>query len=1768
MTQLGAVTERVAFDFDAAQRFTARLRATAGELDTELGARTAAAGRALEEWRGVFADRFRAQMDYFGTGARTFADSMRRTAARIDQAAELARQEQARRDRAQAWVDEQNAMNGLEKVLDAVGDFFTGDDAPPESPPIEPPRLDVPETFTVTYVEPAGGTTTVSSARPDDLEAFAASAGPADDGLRTARSLLGADEAAFVAGSPWVTFSADALLAAFGRWIEENANTTRRVAQVAAAFRSAGSDGSLALPDAAIAASLRAAGLDGGPAAVTFTDPAVLGMAPTSGYANDPVNTALGNMIEVEADLVFGGVLGGLSFVRTYNSRGEDGAGFGPRWSSWASTALVERADGAAFTGPDGQRATFPRSGAGFGPVAGVHALVERNGPDGLALAWFGGRRWEFDAAGRPVRTSAGPGTAVTFRHDGEGRLVRLDHERGRGVAVRWEGDRIVALAADDGRTAGYRYVDGDLVEADTASGRRHYAYEDAGLLGSVTDADGVVELVNTYDEHGRVRTQLSPFGRTTTFRYLPGQVTVTADDTGGPQDTYVHDRAGRLIAAVDGHGATLRKTYDDRGNPVLVVDRLGAATVQEWDDRCRLVRRTLPTGAAFSFSYDDADRVVAVAASTGARTTYRYSGAERTPSEVVDPEGGVTRLVVEGGLVRRVTDPDGVVLRLRHDDGGHLVAVEDADGHTARFERDAAGRPTAAITPSGRRTTFAYDARGLLTARTGPDGAVWRHEHSPAGRPVATIDPTGARTELRYGPHGEVAEAVDPLGAVTAWQHDVFGNVLAVTGPDGAKWEYGYDALSRLVAATDPAGASWLREYDAEGHLVGSIDPTGVRYGATVDRAGRVTALTDGVTGSAFAYDELGRATAHVRPDGTALRATHDRCGRRVTETAPDGGVTRYAYTAAGRLRTVTAPSGRTETITYDRCGRPIARLDAAGGRWEQRHDADGTVIARTAPDGSTATFTHDAAGRIVRRTVPGAGTTTYAYDAAGRVVAVTDRSSGRRTFTHDAAGRLTAAVDALGHTTSYAYDVRGNLVRVTDPLGGVTSRRYDAVGRLVAETDPLGRTTTFAHDAAGHLIERVDGTGARVRWRHDRSGRVASVRADGTAITVERDALGRPVALDEAGRPRVALRWDDAGRLVERRSGDLGLRWSYDEDGLRRAVGYPDGTATTSTRDAAGRTVALDHPLLGRITLERDAVGRLVGMRGAGAAQTWRYAGGELVEHAVGPRATELLRDGDGRLVAVRRDGREERYAHDAAGQLVGAGDRTFAYDANGRLARETGARDVAYAYDAAGQLVSAGATRFAYDGAGRRTRESGPGGERAYGWDALGRPAMIGDTPTVVDALGELTRVGDTPVLWDSADPLAPLAWVGGAAVVGDGRPWAAVDASDPGGVQWLGGDHDADVWGAAGPGLQLDPDGELTVDGLTWLRNRAYDPATRAFLTPDPLPAVPGTAYAANPYHYAGNDPVGHADPLGLRPMTDADLRAYRDGLDGGMFGAVSDWWSDNWEYVAAGAAIVGGVALLATGVGGPAGIALLAASGALLAGGTSVAMQKYEKGEVDWGEAGQAALVGAAAGAVGGGAAAAVGRLPAFTGQGLVRGLAGSLSEGTLTRGLTGGNPLDPKGLATDLLLGGVAGVPGGRLGARSTPPEATPEIWYRGMSRVELEKVRALGGLDVRRGESFVTQDRWYIEGLAARHPDWYEEIVEFRMQPGTREALAASGVRDGSRRAAGEYPDLPLVQKNQTDKVFVKGEGDALNFGLRPDSVHIFNDRILDFTS
>ncbi|HMG40030.1 MAG TPA: DUF6531 domain-containing protein, partial [Acidimicrobiales bacterium] len=995
MPELGAIHEDVQFDWLAASDLSAELRATAVVLETQLGDRDVARRDARLWWQGRYGDEFDQRVASCVADAGRFVLSLRDAADRLDELARLARQEQDRRTQAREWEASQDdgggggLMGTINDAVDTVDDFLTGeDDLPPPPPPVEPPLIPLYDPGpTVREVSlpplapsgsgvgvPASGFVGggrgggVSSGEPAALDTWVTSSRGSDEAVLTRKGTLDGLHGDFTATLGWGSFDASSLLGGMGTWLTWNGTDALWVATVAQAFRDAGTG---TVSDAVIAAQVDAAGLDGTRTAVTYDSPAAWGEPPTSGYADDPVNTASGNFVEAEVDLEVGGLARLLRFTRTYNSRSDRVGAFGPGWSSWASVRLRAEPDGAHWVGPDGQEVVVPRSSAGEYPrVVGLAGLVVPEG-DGLALAALGGgSRLVFDAAGHLRRADAGPGTEVRFVHDGD-RLVELRHEGGRSVRLEWEGDRVVAVRCSDGRSVTYAYDEGRLVSASGgARGLRGYEVDERGRVVAVTDADGVVEVRNRYDDDGRVVEQLSPFGRRSRYRYLGGRVTVV-DDAEGPANSYVHDDRGRLVGAIDGHGHELRKAYDRWGNPVRVTERDGTATLLEWDDRSRLVRREAADGSWFAFDHDDQGRLLATAASTGATTRFRYEGVERTPVEVVDPEGGVTRLDVHDGLVHRLVDPDGVELRFGFDAHGELTSITDGLGNTATFERDEAGRVVATESPTGHRTEQAYDPAGRIVARRdgadGADGAEWRYEWSAAGRLRAVVDPLGARRELRFGSHGEAEQVVDELGHATTLRFDPLGNLVGVVLPGSAKWAFEYDGLCRLTGVDDPAGATWLREYDVAGRLVGTVDPVGARRGVALDGVGRIAAVDDSLTSVAFAYDPLGRAAVHRRPDGTEARATYDRCGRVTSVTDPDGGVTRYEHTPAGRLAAVTSPLGHTTRCEYDAAGRRVAVVDPSGRRWVQRHDGDGRVTRVVAPTGDTVRFRYGGGGRLV---------------------------------------------------------------------------------------------------------------------------------------------------------------------------------------------------------------------------------------------------------------------------------------------------------------------------------------------------------------------------------------------------------------------------------------------------------------------------------------------------------------------------------------------------------------------------------------------------------------------------------------------------------------------------------------------------------------------------------------------------------------------------------------------------------------------------------
>ena len=263
---------------------------------------------------------------------------------------------------------------------------------------------------------------------------------------------------------------------------------------------------------------------------------------PTTGYSLDPVNTSTGNFLETEVDLGFAGcrsVAGRHPAPTTpwMSASGSSGRA-GPRSSKPAWTRRRGRLAGAARRAPP---VRFPRLGAGWDRADGESFWLGRETLDEavdrtdnlraltpaevLVARDNAGARWVFTPAGTWLSQDTGPGTALSVRRDADGPHRRAGprtrppgaHRIRRGSGSWCLLPRTDAAWSSSTTSAGSCFPPPGRAACAATAGTT------AGLIEAVTDAAGVEEAVNTYDEHRRVHTQVSAFGRVTRFAYLPG---------------------------------------------------------------------------------------------------------------------------------------------------------------------------------------------------------------------------------------------------------------------------------------------------------------------------------------------------------------------------------------------------------------------------------------------------------------------------------------------------------------------------------------------------------------------------------------------------------------------------------------------------------------------------------------------------------------------------------------------------------------------------------------------------------------------------------------------------------------------------------------------------------------------------------------------------------------------------------------------------------------------------------------------------------------------------------------------------------------------------------------------------------------------------------------------------------------------------------------------------------------------------------------------
>jgi RHS repeat-associated protein len=908
-----------------------------------------------------------------------------------------------------------------------------------------------------------------------------------------------------------------------------------------------------------------------------------LGNSTLSALSDDPVNTATGNFVHRETDILIPSVGHPLTFSRFYNSQDVHNGLIGMAWThTYNIRVYAETGTVVAVKWDDGRVDRYRD------PVGGLYAPVYPECRDTLRReadqTWTLTRRsldqYRFDTLGRLASIADRNGNRLDFEYNPQSHLASATAPDGRALTFAYTNGLLASVTDPAGCTVRYAYTDNRLTRVtDVLGGEIVNTYDAGGYLAAITDQRGEKTVENEYDANGRVNRQWDGNGNRTDFAYdtpMPGDTSLTS----AAGDVTVHTHTNHVVYSMTyPDGSAIRYTYDQKLNRTSIEDRNGGRVTFAYDARGNVTNTVAPDGGVTVTEYADSrfpDLPTRKTDALGAVTEWAYDARGNLAVErraigtalegerawTYNAAGQATTFTNEMGYVTRFgyeenAGPRQGVLRWTEDSQGHRThydydilwrrtSVTDARGagagdsdYTFQYGYDLGGRLTWAATPLGI-ATYGFDAVGNRTRVTDPNGNETTYEYDAQSNQRFVREPLGKTTEFRYDALNRKALTIDPNRHGVSNRYDALGNLTAVTrlmdgdGPD-LTTAFTHDSHGNVLTATDPSGRAVRYEYDAMHRKVAQSNDWGHVWRWEHDLLGRVTRATDanGAT-TAYVYDALGRLETVTQQDDQGAPL-----------------VTRYTYDLLGNLTQVTDADGRTIHKEYDNLGRFILQRDGNGNEHRYAYDALGNQTNVLDANGNAIRMVYDAESRLSEIRYPDASTVAFTYDAAGNRLTMTDRTGTTR-FAYDALNRLVTSTSGFGDVVGYAYDASGNRTGLVYPGDRPVTYAYDAANRLRSITDWEARVTRYSYDEAGRMTGmEYPNTVEQARF-YDAAGRLSGLQySQGSspflAYAFTRDPQGNPRRISAQGTlpptfdlpPDVISAHDDDNRLTESTDG-----------------------------------------------------------------------------------------------------------------------------------------------------------------------------------------------------------------------------------------------------------------------------------------------------------------------------------------------------------------------------------------------------------------------------------------------------------------------------------------------------------------------------------------------------------------------------------------------------------------------------------------------------
>jgi RHS repeat-associated protein len=827
--------------------------------------------------------------------------------------------------------------------------------------------------------------------------------------------------------------------------------------------------------------------------------------------------------------------------------------------------------------------------------------------------------------------------------------------------------------------------------------------------LAGIRDMNG--SNVNiTYNGQQKISAITDAAGRTTSFQYGPGDRCSQMTLPDGRSCSYQYSASGQLIQVTDIYANDVGFTYDGDGYVASM--------------------RVNQDVASFTYYTENGHRFLTSVTNLDGNVTTYYPDLLSQGirwNRITDPSGKATMYEIDaqtGSTIAKKDVATNARYQMTYNENKMLTDYILPSGDGAKTVYDSLKRIIQTIDYRGASSTFKYDSADNMTEYVDAVGHSWKWTYNQERMVTEAKTPTGKTESFEYYPDGSLKTHTFGLSQTYTYAYDAFGNVTSVTYPTGGVGLYEYDGYGlRCTSYTDPMGNRTTFEFDPLDRITTTTNPDGstltTLYNCcastgTIDENGNVTMLE---------RTPLLQVTKSTDAEGNALNYTLDGAGRVVEKTRPDNTKYQYVYNPSGKMSHETDPFNESVQLSYD---------------------VNGLLSQIADQSGNTSTFQRSKNGNLTSLAI-GNNTTTFNRDSIERVISVVNARGQLVNYTHNEDGLITDRTTS-GIDDQYAYDDASRMNSATNTASSI-SIEYNGRNAITELTYDNLRHFNFDYDLNNALIKTkyVDNSEAIIK--RDNRGRVISLLMGPDSVGFSYDAASNLMNIHRSNGINTLSRKDKTYKTTALRlynQTDTLMKWDY----TRNSMGYivrearsgilcsdtvfmPTDTGgfyhqgnqlaqwqnLTFTYDADGNLIQVNP---GVFTATFDNLNRLIEWKQDGGTVVAKYfynakgfvakkqlqnGASTLVYHFfydARNRVIEITQEGtsagwkfyynDNSLIACKTETGFFFYHYDQQGNTVALSDRlgnivkTYAYDAWGKILKETGGIDQPFKYSGA--------------------------------------------------------------------------------------------------------------------------------------------------------------------------------------------------------------------------------------------------------------------------------------------------------------------------------------------------------------------------------------------------------------------------------------------------------------------------------------------------